>query len=197
MSTQPKTFITPEQYLEIERKAEFKSEYYNGEMFPLGGETVDMASASWAHNLLVGNAVGLLHEQLRSRNCCVAPSDVRIYVPATGLFTYPDAIVVCDKPQFQDDRRDTLLNPALIIEVLSPSTEAYDRGRKFEHYRSVASLKYYVLISADRMYLERYTRQPNGLWLFESASKPEETVTFEAIGCSVKLSDLYEKVEFA
>lgn len=190
MSTQPKNFITPEQYLEIERKAEFKSEYYRGEMFA-------MAGASEPHNLLVWNLIAQLYPQLRRGSCRGYPSDMRVHVPATGLFTYPDVTIVCGEPQFADDRRDTLLNPTLIIEVLSPSTEAFDRGRKFRHYQSIRSLQYYVLISSDHMQVDWYTRQPDAPWLFSSASSPDESVALQAIGCTLKLSDIYEGVELS
>src|SRR6266404_1708800 len=154
MSSVPKTFLTPEQYLEIERKAEFKSEYFQGEMFA-------MAGAREAHNLIALNLAAALHPQLRARPCRAYISDMRVRVSATGLYTYPDILVVCGEPQFLDERRDTLLNPNLIVEVLSPSTEAYDRGRKFEHYRSVESLSEYLLVSSERIIAELFTRQPD------------------------------------
>lgn len=190
MSTQPKTFITPEQYLEIERKAEYKSEYCNGEMFAMSG-------ARAPHNSLIWNFVAALAGQLRGGPCRGYPNDMRVQVSATGLYTYPDVIVVCGEPQFLDETQDTLLNPTLIIEVLSPSTEAYDRGRKFEHYRSVPSLEQYVLVASDRMQIDCYTRQPGGQWLLTSAGKPEELLTLESVRCTVKLSDLYEGVQLA
>jgi Uma2 family endonuclease len=190
MSTQPKNFITPEQYLEIERKAEFKSEYYRGEMFA-------RAVASWNHNRLVWKVINQLGQQLGSGPCRGVPSDMRVHVPATGLYTYPDVTIICGEPQFADDRDDTLLNPTLIVEVLSPSTEAYDRGRKFRHYQSIPSLQHYVLISSDHMQVDWYTRQPDAPWLFSSASSPDESITLQAIGCTLKLSDVYEGVELS
>ena len=137
MATQPKTHLTPEQYLEIERKAEFKSEYYQGEMFAMSG-------ASYPHIGIVANAVASLHQQLRRGPCRPLSNDMRVRVTATGLYTYPDVVVVCGEPRFLDDTFDTLLNPTVIIEVLSESTEAYDRGQKFEQYRSLESLAEYV-----------------------------------------------------
>jgi len=188
LSTQPKSFITPEQYLEIERAAECKSEYFNGEMFA-------MAGAVRTHNLLVTNAVAELRQQLRGRPCEVYPSDMRVRVSSTGLYTYPDALVVCGEPVFLDRREDTLLNPALIVEVLSPSTEAYDRGRKFEHYQKIDSLRYYLLISSDRVHADLFTLQ-DGRWGLTPASGLDDTLELESIGCRLKLADLYEKVEF-
>lgn len=190
MSTQPKTLLTEEQYLEIERKAEYKSEYFAGEMFA-------MAGAKEAHNLLVTNLVRELSQQLRERPCRVYSNDMRVRIPSSGLYTYPDVIAVCGEPNFRDEQRDTLLNPNLVVEVLSPSTEAYDRGRKFEHYRSIGSVSEYLLVSSDRIHVDLYTRQADGRFLLTSACGLEETLELESAGCWVTLSALYEKVEFA
>lgn len=189
MSTQPKTLLTPEQYLEIERKAEYKSEYFNGEMFA-------MAGAKEAHNLVAIHIARELDQQLRSRPCRAYPSDMRVRVSPGGLYTYPDVIALCGEPRFLDDQRDTLLNPGLIVEVLSPSTEAYDRGRKFESYKSIDSLSEYLLVAADRVHADLYTRQVDGRWLLTSADKLEDSLTLESVGAELKLADLYEKVEF-
>jgi Uma2 family endonuclease len=190
VSTQPKTLLTPEEYLDIERKAERKSEYFSGEMFA-------MAGAMEAHNLLVTNLVAGLHEQLRSKPCRVYPSDMRVRVSATGLFTYPDVIAVYGEPRFLGDQGDTLLNPDLLVEVLSPSTEAYDRGRKFEQYKSLESLREYLLVASDRVHADLYTRQADGRWLLTSADRMEESLTLESVGAQITLADLYEKVELS
>src|SRR5471030_2854802 len=187
MSTLQKTFLTPEQYLEIERKAEFKSEYYEGEMFA-------MAGAREAHNLIVGNLHSDLHQQLRPRPCRAYMSDMRVRVSPSGLYTYPDVTVVCGEPQFLDEQKDTLLNPSLIVEVLSPSTEAYDRGRKFEQYKSIESFQEYLLIASDRMHIDLITRQADGRWLIASASQPDDWLDLLSIGCRIKVANLYEKV---
>ena len=188
MSTQPKTFLTPEQYLEIEREAKYKSEYYQGEMFA-------MAGAGWVHNRLVANLIAGFTVNLRPRPCQVCPSDMRVRVRATGLYTYPDVVVVCGEPQFLDERRDTLLNPSLLIEVLSPSTEAYDRGRKFEHYRSIESLVEYLLVASDHVHADLYTRQPDGRWLLTSAGRLEDSLDLQSVGCQLALADLYERID--
>lgn len=188
MSTQPKTFLTPEQYLEIERAAEYKSEYLNGEMFA-------MAGAKANHNLILAHIVRELDQQLRERPCNVYPSDMRVRVSATDLYTYPDAAVLCGKPAYSDQRQDTLLNPTVIVEVLSPSTEAYDRGRKFEHYRTIESLRQYLLISSDRVHADLFTLQ-DGRWVLTSADGSQDALELESIGCRLRLADLYEKVEF-
>jgi Uma2 family endonuclease len=188
MSTHPKTFLTPEQYLAIERKAEYKSEYFRGEMFAMSG-------AQREHILVAGNLYAALHQQLRSHPCEVYNSDMRVRVSATGLYTYPDVTVVCAAPQFLDAQVDTLLNPTLIVEVLSPSTEAYDRGRKFDHYRSIESLQEYLLVASDRAHADLYTRQPDGRWILTSAEGPEGTLTLGSIDCRLNLADIYEKIE--
>src|ERR1035437_1720136 len=186
MATPSKTFLTPEQYLAIERKAEFKSEYYQGEMFA-------MAGAREPHNLIVWNLATELGRQLRKRSCRAYVNDMRVCVNATGMYTYPDAVVVCEEPQFLDETRDTLLNPSLLVEVLSPSTEFYDRVRKFEHYRSVESVTEYLLVSTDRVRAELYTRQPDGRWLLTTANRMEDSLDLESIGAHLSLADLYEK----
>src|ERR1035437_843172 len=167
MATPSKTFLTPEQYLAIERKAEFKSEYYQGEMFA-------MAGAREPHNLIVWNLATELGRQLRKRSCRAYVNDMRVCVNATGMYTYPDAVVVCEEPQFLDETRDTLLNPSLIVEVLSPSTEFYDRVRKFEHYRAVESVGEYLLVASERVSPELYPRQPDGRWMLTTASRMED-----------------------
>jgi Uma2 family endonuclease len=189
MSTQPKTFLTPEQYLEIERKAEFKSEYYQGEMFGISG-------ASLVHNRLVRHLMREFEKQFGDGRCEAVSNDMRVFVPATRLFTYPDVVIFCGEPRLMDAHLDTLLNPGVLVEVLSPSTEAYDRGRKFEHYQSIESLREYVLVASDRVRVDLYTRQPDGKWLLTSASRPEESLTLQSIDCQLKLADVYEKISF-
>jgi Uma2 family endonuclease len=188
MATYPKTFLTPEQYLEIDRKAEFKSEYYLGEMFAMGG-------ARWTHNRLVANLIATLHQQLRSRPCQTLPSDMRVQVEAAGMYTYPDVLVVCGEPKFLDEKRDTLLNPTLIVEVLSPSSEVYDRGRKFEYYGSLESVSEYLLVSSERVRAELYTRQSDGRWLITAVSRLEDSLDLQSVGAHLALADLYERVD--
>ena len=188
MSLQPKTFITPEEYLAIERKAEYKNEYFNGEMFA-------MAGASERHVLIVTNVAAELRGQLRRRPCTVYSTDLRVRVSPTGLYTYPDVVVVCGQPQFADDQRDTLLNPTLIVEVLSESTKDYDRGGKFEHYRSLASLNEYVLIAQDKHHVEHFVRQPDNRWLLSETNRLEDTIHLPSIDCDLALAEVYDKVE--
>jgi Uma2 family endonuclease len=187
MSTHPKVFLTPEEYLEIERQAEIRSEYYQGEMFA-------MAGGSEAHNILVDNLVVAFRLKLRGGSCRSYSRDMRVQVSATGFYTYPDLVVVCGERKFLDEKRDTLLNPNLIVEVLSPTTEAYDRGRKFSHYRALESLQEYVLVSQDRIQVECFKRQAASQWLLTAASSLEDAVCLDSVGCTIPLTDIYEDV---
>ncbi len=187
MSTAPSQFLTPEQYLAIERKAATRSEYFRGEMFAMSG-------ARWRHNLIKDNFAGETRSQLKNGPCRVVTSDQRVKIPATGLYTYPDIVVVCGEPQFEDRTLDTLLNPTVIVEVLSESTENYDRVTKFKHYRQLASVREYVLVSQDQALLERYTRQPDDNWLIRFFSDLTATFEFCSIPVSVPLSEIYSGV---
>jgi Uma2 family endonuclease len=188
MSTQPKALLSPEQYLERERAADYKSEYHDGEMFA-------MAGAPEAHNLVVGNAFGELRQQFRGRPSRVYPSEMRVRISVTGLYTYPDVVAVCGEPLFTDDQRDSLINPALLVEALSPSTEAYDRGRKFEHYRTMDSLREYLLLATDRVHGDLYTKQTDGRWLLTSASGMDSSLSLDSVDANLLMADIYEKVE--
>jgi Uma2 family endonuclease len=187
MSTQP-NYLTPEQYLEIEEKAECRSEYYQGQMFA-------MAGARRAHNLVAGNTSYQLRYQLRNSQCEVYQSDMRVLVSATGLYTYPDVVVAC-APQFLNEQESTLVNPTLIVEVLSASTEAYDRGPKFKHDRTIESLREYLLVASECMDVELRRLQPDGEWILRSFDRIEDVIDLQSIGCRLALADLYEKVEF-
>ena len=188
MSLQPSAYLTPKEYLALERGAEYKSEYLAGEIFA-------MAGTSERHNLIAGNVFAELHAQLRKRPCKVYFSDVRLKVNRTGLYTYPDVMVVCGETQFADDQQDMILNPTVIIEVLSESTEGYDRGKKFEHYRKLDSLSEYILIAQDRYHVERYVRQPDNQWLLAETDNVHDTLSLTSIACNLALADIYDKVE--
>jgi Uma2 family endonuclease len=189
MSTQPKPWYTPEEYLAFERDSEIKHEYFEGEIFAMVGATEP-------HVLITDNLAFTLKGQLRDRPCRVYSSDMRVKVSATGLYTYPDVVVASGEREFDDDRRDTLLNPGLVIEVLSPSTEAYDRGKKFAHYRTIESLVEYVLVSQEEPHVERYARKPDGDWLLHEARRLEDSIDLPSIGCVLQLADVYDQVEF-
>ena len=189
MSLPAKQRISPEEYLELERAAETKHEYFNGEIYA-------MAGASLQHVAIISNTIIALGLQLRGGPCRVLANDMRVKVSDTGLYTYPDLLVVCEDPRLEDGRRDTLLNPAIIIEVLSPSTEAYDRGEKFAHYRRLESLREYLLISQDRYRVERFVRHDDD-WTLKEFSGPAARVVLECIGCELPLVDVYEGIEFS
>lgn len=190
MSTQPKTLLTPSQYLARERAAAFKSEFYHGEMF-------SMAGASRRHNLIVGNLVRETGNALKDRLCEIYPSDMRVKVTATGLYTYPDATIVCGERQFEDAEVDTLLNPTILFEVLSKSTEAYDRGVKSAHYRKLASVRQYALIAQDRPSVECYLRQSTCEWLLRDTCSLTESVDFPSLGFAIPMTEFYRNVDFS
>jgi Uma2 family endonuclease len=189
MSLQPKSYLTPEQYLALERTAAYKSEYFRGEVFAVAG-------ASPTHVLIVANIVAALHGQLRQRPCTVYATDLRLKVHASGFYTYPDVVVVYGEPQFDDDQRDTLVNPTLIVEVLSESTQDYDRGGKFAQYRKIPSFTEYVLVAQDESHVEHFVKQADGLWLLAETDRLEDVLTLSSIECTLLLSDIYEKVQF-
>ena len=188
MSFELKPQFTSEDYLTLERKAERKSEYFNGEIFA-------MAGASPQHVLIVTNVVSELRDQLKTSPCTVYSTDLRLKISATGLYIYPDVIVVCGEPQFDDDYKDTLLNPTLIVEVLSESTKNYDRGAKFEQYRMIESFVEYVLIAQDKRHVEHYVRQPGNRWLLSETNRIEDTIELTSIACNLMLIEVYDKVE--
>jgi len=187
MSAQPQAHVSIAEYLAGERNNRAKHEYYAGDVFAFAG-------GSEQHNLITGNVLASLHVQLRKRNCTVYPSDMRVKVSQTGLYTYPDVVAVCGTAQFEDDNRDTLLNPTVLIEVLSPSTEKYDRGKKFQNYRTIPSLEEYMLIAQDTYRVEHFTRQPNQQWLLGEATSLDATLSLPSINCTLVLTDVYEKV---
>ena len=189
MPAQPKSYLTPEQYLTLERTAACKSEYWRGEVFA-------MAGASPTHALIVSNIVAALHGQLRRRPCNVYSTDLRMKVQASGLYTYPDVIVVCGALQFDDGHQDTLLNPTLIVEVLSESTQDYDRGGKFAQYRKIFSFAEYVLVAQDECHVEHFVKQAHTGWLLSETNRLEDALTLSSIECHLPLSDIYEKVQF-
>lgn len=190
MSTAAVKRHSADEYLALERASECKHEFFDGEIF-------DMAGASAAHNLITANVIAAMNLALRSGPCRVFASDMRVKCLTTGLYTYPDVSIVCEQPQFEDHHGDTLLNPLVMIEVLSPTTEAYDRGKKFEHYRRIASLREYVLISQDHAQVEHFARQPDGeQWLLTAVGDLQERIAFPALDLAVSLSEIYAKVEF-
>jgi Uma2 family endonuclease len=186
MSSLPTYYLGPEEYLAIERKAEYKSEYVDGVMYA-------MAGGSERHNLISANTIISIGVQLRNRPCRVYPGNLKVRVPNSKRFFYPDVSVVCGEPRFADDERDVILNPVLIVEVLSESTAAYDRGKKFLSYQQIDSLQEYLLISQDEEIVEHYIRQSNDTWLYTKAIGLEETIILPSIECEITLRDIYDK----
>jgi Uma2 family endonuclease len=189
MSAVPKKKYTEAEYLAIERAAEFKSEFYNGEMFAMAGATYD-------HNRVKDNLASALNQQGNGGPCFALTSDMKVKVGPTSLYAYPDIVVVCGSPDFLNDTKDTLLNPAVVIEVLSPSTEKYDRGAKFRHYQQVPSLREIVLVAQDEPVCERFVRQPDGTWNLATVTRLEDELIFITIPARVRLSDIYSGVTF-
>ena len=182
-------FITAAEYLTLERQAETKSEYWNGGIYAMSG-------ASRNHNRITFNLARRIGNQLDGKPCEGYANDMRVKVSPTGLYTYPDVIVVCGEPRFEDDQLDTLLNPQVIIEVLSESTEKYDRGDKFAHYRMLDSLADYLLVAQHQPLIEHFQRQTDGSWRYSVAQGLEAEIAIPAIGCVLRLVEVYQWVEF-
>ena len=182
-----KTF-TESEYLELERNADFKSEYYNGETFA-------MAGASLIHNKIVSNLIFLFNQFLKDKPCDVYPSDLRLQVEKSGLYTYPDITIVCGKAELLDNKFDTLKNPTVLIEVLSDSTEKYDRGQKFSFYREIPSLKEYILVSSKTMKIEKFKRLEDGNYLYIESNE-HQPFPIDSIDMNLNLEDVYNKIDW-
>ena len=189
MSALGSSFISAEEYLERERQAETKSEYFGGEIFAISGGTP-------VHALLGANAIRALGAELIGSDCSVYNSELRICVSPNGLYTYPDATVVCGELQYSDERRDTVTNPKLIVEVLSNSTRDYDRGRKFHLYRELPSLAEYLTIEQNEVHAEQWTRQPSGQWLFTETKDAGISLSFPSLSIELSMSKIYDRIVF-
>jgi Uma2 family endonuclease len=189
MSTAPKLLLTEQEYLARERAAEFKSEFYQGEMFAMAGTTRE-------HNLIAMNIARVLGNQLVEKPCELYGSDMKVRVSPTGLYTYPDVAIACGQLQFADDQRDVLLNPTLIIEVLSPSTAAYDCGPKAKQYRQLESLAEFLLIDQNMPCGEHYVRDSGKSWRITPLDGLDTIIDLAAIGCQLNFADAYAKITF-
>ena len=178
--------ISAEEYFRIEETSEVKHEYFQGEIYA-------MAGAGSSHNLIVSNLIRTLGNQLRTSPCLVYPSDMRVQVNESSHYTYPDVTIVCDEPVFLNDRKNTLLNPMMIFEVLSESTELYDRGKKFQEYRSISSLRNYILVSSESRQMEVFSRNTEGLWMILDL-KTEGKIQIPYLDCELVLDEVYEKL---
>ncbi len=190
MSALPKRYFTPEEFLELELKADYKSQYVAGEIYA-------MAGAQPEHVALATGIASILYNKFRGRSCQVYSSDLRVRVRPGDLWTYPDVAALCAEPQF-DRSSDpaSLLNPQVIFEVLSPSTEAFDRGDKFARYRQLESLTDYVLVSSEQMRVEHFVRQDDGSWKFTEYHLPEHRLPLASVHCELPLAEIYERVTF-
>ena len=196
------TRLTPEEYIAFERKALPDAEIVRHEY--INGELIAMSGASRAHNLITINISTALHSRLRGSECETYANEMRVSTPTTTSYFYPDVVVVCEEPRFEDDVFDTLLNPIILVEVLSPSTEVYDRREKFAHYRQLASLQEYVLVTQDKVLVEHYRRQekqgsvpvPGKDWIFTDFQELEGILPLTSIQCELPLQEIYERVTF-
>jgi Uma2 family endonuclease len=188
MAQEPNTFLTPERYLELDRKAESRSEFYGGEMYPV-------EAATRQHDRILVNTFHQLKEQFFGQPCQVYTSSMRVRVAPGGPYTYPDIIVVSGLPGFADDKQDILLNPTVIIEVMSQSTEDYDCGGKFVGYRKLASLREYLAVAEYKVYVEHWTRQPDERWVRTRYADREQSIGISSIGCTLGLMEVYDRVQ--
>jgi Uma2 family endonuclease len=188
MAANPNLRYSIEDYLAMERDSEVKHEYFDGEIFM-------MARARPVHNRLSAQSLASFVVQLRGHGCFVSGSDQRVRT-GSGLYTYPDITIVCGKPQFNKDRPEALLNPTVVIEVLSATTADYDRGAKFKHYRTIAGLQAYVLIDSREQRIELFERTPDASWRFDIADTPEGAVEITSIGCTLTVAEVYDQVTF-
>lgn len=185
-----KRYYTPEEYLEIEEKAEFRSEYRDGEIIPMTGGTTN-------HNKIAGNFYAYLKFALRGKNYDVYISDVRLWIPRYRQYSYPDVMVIEGQPVYTGTNTTTVMNPSLIAEVLSKSTKNYDQGDKFLYYRSLPEFKEYVLIDQYQYHVMQYVKTAEGQWLFNELEGESATLSLQTVDVNIQLIDLYEKVNFA
>jgi len=187
MSRQLKPYVSPEEYLALERQAESKHEYVDGEIWAWAG-------VSRRHSLIAGSIVGELAQQLKGKPPEVYPGRMRVKAPANRAYLYPDVVVVCDEPQFEDNYLDTLLNPTVVFEVLSKSTESYNRLAKSAYYRTIDSLSEYLLVAQEEYRIEQYVKQAAGRWLLTEVRSLDAAIELESIHCSLTLRDIYDRV---
>lgn len=189
MEKPAKQCYTAEEYLELEESADYKSEYYKGDIFAMAGASVN-------HNRIVGNLHTALNLALSDSKCEAFMSDLRIYVEAVDLFTYPDITVVCDQPKFYKNRDDTITNPLVIFEVLSESTKNYDRGDKFEFYRTLPSLQEYVLVDQSKVHVEHFYLTAERHWLLTDYNSTEDVLKLVKIDFAIPVKEIYQRVSW-
>lgn len=181
-------YVSEKEYLSFERDALDKHEYYKGEIFLMPG-------ASFKHNLIESNLRGVLHNFLKGKTCREFGSNLRVHIPENTLYTYPDILMLCDEPDFVDDEFDTITNPSILIEILSPSTANYDRGAKFELYRDIATLKEYMLIDSKTIHIVVYARNIDNTWTLSETKDLNDNVQLPSIDFTLKVADIYEGID--
>jgi Uma2 family endonuclease len=180
--------MSEDAYLEFERSTEARHEYVNGEVHAMAGGTM-------AHAVAVASAGAALRARLRGKGCVVVTSDLRVHIPTTGMYTYPDVVVMCGAPERHPRDRETLINPTLIVEVLSPTTEAHDRGPKFAHYRAIASLRAYLLVTPEARTVEAFERRPDGAWNIPAPTGPGGTLRLDTLALELPADELFEDLD--
>jgi Uma2 family endonuclease len=190
MLSPKKDKITPKEYLASERKAEVKSEFFDGETFA-------MAGASREHNQIAGNIVRVLGNQFLEKPCSVYSSDMKVKMEEIQKYTYPDVVVSCDQEEYENENNDVLLNPVAIFEILSDATEAYDRGEKFAHYQLLDSLAEYILVSQYFFRIEKFQRRDDNAWIYSAFQEMDDIVKLESVSCELPVSEIYRKVNLS
>jgi Uma2 family endonuclease len=185
---QPKDLYTPEEYLRLERESDVRHEYIDGEIF-------EMAGAGKRHNQISANLMRLIGNRILERDCSIYSSDMRVKIPIPEKYTYPDLVGTCGGEKFEEENEDTLLNPNLLVEILSKSTEAYDRGTKFEFYQTIESFSEYILITQEPYRVEQFIRRDKNTWTYLEFRHPDDVLKLESVGCEISLRDIYHKVE--
>lgn len=188
MSAVSVPLLTPAEYLAVERASDTRSEFHDGVMYAMAGGT-------YRHSRVKTNLTGAASIRLRGQSCQPTDSDMRVLVERTGLYTYPDLTIVCGQPSFEDEVQDSLLNPTVIFEVLSPSTGNYDRGKKFWNYRQLASLKDYILVSTEEILIEHYTRQAAGQWLLTTSEGGDAMLRIGSLNLEIPLAEIYADLD--
>ncbi len=177
-------YITPEEYLEMERKSQYKHEYYDGQVIAMSG-------ARMAHNRILSNLITQIGPYLEGKDCSILPSDMRVSTPNHNSYMYPDATIVCEEPQLEDEQFDTLLNPVVIFEILSLSTKNFDKGEKFSYYRHIPSFREYIMIDSTKKFIEAARKQADGSWQFEEITKPDASLIIRSIRYMLPLEKIY------
>ena len=201
MSALPKRYFTPEEYLLLEERSSYKSQWVDGEIFPMGEDTSGipsmMGGAAPVHVRITTNLGASLSLRFRGRSCEAFTSDLRVASQPGGIYTYPDVAALCGEPRYDSSNPPSLLNPQVVVEVLSPSTAAFDRGEKFMRYKGLESLIDYVLVAANKIEVEHHARQPNGDWLTRTYDQPTDLLRLASVECEIPLAEIYDKVTFS